>query len=60
MAWWATCSFEEGYTKVTQQTAGQRQRGKKVELLLEECRRLCNSDGGRVGKELLRGSFYTI
>lgn len=60
MAWWTTCSIEEGYTKVTQQTARQRQRGKKVELLLEECRCLCNLMVAELGKELLRGSFYTM
>ncbi|KAG9766017.1 hypothetical protein KCU73_g18, partial [Aureobasidium melanogenum] len=52
MAWWTTCSLEEGYTKVTQQTARQRQRGKKVELLLEECRCLCNLTVAETGKEL--------
>ena len=38
----------------------QRQRGKMVELLLEERRFLCDVDcgGGQRGQELLRGSFH--
>jgi len=60
MAWWATCSSREGFTSVTQMMTLQRQRGKMVELLLEERRFLCDVDcgGGQRGQELLRGSFH--